>query len=487
MARLFTITFLLIVLCWHAPARAQAKDIVIAGSDTINSELIPQLIEAYAKTLPGSTLTVAPPTPAGLPITILQNGRKRFGIKVLSEGSLTGLRAMSAGEADFATSSDRYTDEEIRQFQSLTGINLRAPGKENVLALDALTIIINRQNPLFGRVFALEEIAAIYAGRLGFWSQLGGAERRINVYSRNRQSGTYRHFKTKVLEPYGYDFGPNTQFLNSSADVREAVQKDVDGIGFIGGSHVGLQNHALTIRSPCGLVHRPDEFSVLTEAYPLTRRLYLYQPVDPRDPDARSLVDFMLRHPHARGVIFNSGFVDQVIYFELPEQEAFWARSSLKPGAQRLPASGEAVRIRLLDLLGTTRRLAINLRFESNSDKLDPKALADLQRLIAFLQGPVAEGKRIYLVGFADSRGSFEYNLDLSLRRARHVAQALALLGIPIADERVMGASWLAPVACETNEEGLYFNRRVEVWMDDAGAATPIPQRGTPSPLSKRN
>jgi Outer membrane protein and related peptidoglycan-associated (lipo)proteins len=97
---------------------------------------------------------------------------------------------------------------------------------------------------------------------------------------------------------------------------------------------------------------------------------------------------------------------------------------------------------------------------------------------VDFLRGPVAAGKTVYLVGFADSRGSFEYNLDLSVRRARTVATALSFFGVPIGREQIIGASWLAPVACETSEDGLYFNRRVEVWLSDAPAASVI-QRGT--------
>ncbi len=456
----------------------QDYDVVIAGSDTINSELMPQLVETFAGTIPGGSYKLDPPTPTGLPITILQNGRKRLKVNVLSEGSLAGFKALLAGKADIVTSSDRYTDEEIRQFQSLTGINLRTPEHEHVIALDGLTIVINRQNPLFGRVFALEEIAGIFSGRINFWSQLGGQKRRINLYARNQVSGTHRHFRIKVLDPYGYDFDARTRFLGSSAEVREAVENDVDGIGFIGGSHVGLNNHALTIRSPCGLIHRPDEFSVLTQAYPLSRRLYLYTATEPAHPDGRALLNYILRDRHARGVIYNSGFIDQVIYFEWPDQERFWIESALQAKTRPLPASAETVRKNLLALLQKTRRLAINLRFESNSDTLDPKAFADLNRLVEFLRGPVAAGKTVYLVGFADSRGSFEYNLDLSARRARAVATALNNSGVPIGRDQIIGASWLAPVACETSEDGLYFNRRVEVWLSDAQAVSTF-QQGT--------
>ena len=71
---------------------------------------------------------------------------------------------------------------------------------------------------------------------------------------------------------------------------------------------------------------------------------------------------------------------------------------------------------------------------------------------------------RLLIVGHTDNRGSFDYNMDLSTRRAQAVRKALvAAHGIQA--ERLIGwgAGFLAPVASNRSEEGRAPNRRVEV------------------------
>ncbi len=76
---------------------------------------------------------------------------------------------------------------------------------------------------------------------------------------------------------------------------------------------------------------------------------------------------------------------------------------------------------------------------------------------------------RLVLVGHTDSTGDFNYNIDLSARRANAVRRAL--LGEPynIAPERLVaiGVGPIAPVASNLGDEGRALNRRVEFVMLD--------------------
>jgi phosphate transport system substrate-binding protein len=87
----------------------------------------------------------------------------------------------------------------------------------------------------------------------------------------------------------------------------------------------------------------------------------------------------------------------------------------------------------------------------------------DIERLAEFLNQPENRGRKLMLAGFSDSRGSFGRNLGLSRNRAQAIAAELRKRNvIPAAVE---GYGPVAPVACNSSDEGLAKNRRVEVWL----------------------
>jgi len=71
---------------------------------------------------------------------------------------------------------------------------------------------------------------------------------------------------------------------------------------------------------------------------------------------------------------------------------------------------------------------------------------------------------RLVIVGHTDSTGDFNYNLDLSKRRADAVRNALLEDPYNVEPERLvaLGVGQIAPVASNKSEEGQALNRRVE-------------------------
>ncbi len=69
----------------------------------------------------------------------------------------------------------------------------------------------------------------------------------------------------------------------------------------------------------------------------------------------------------------------------------------------------------------------------------------------------------ILLEGHTDAKGSEEYNLELSRRRAQAVANYLSSLGVNPMRFTIMGYGESQPVASNETEEGRRLNRRVEV------------------------
>ena len=70
----------------------------------------------------------------------------------------------------------------------------------------------------------------------------------------------------------------------------------------------------------------------------------------------------------------------------------------------------------------------------------------------------------ILVVGHTDNQGAYEYNIDLSKRRADAVVKALAASqGVDAKRMRGAGVGMLAPAASNGSEEGRAKNRRVEI------------------------
>jgi outer membrane protein OmpA-like peptidoglycan-associated protein len=101
--------------------------------------------------------------------------------------------------------------------------------------------------------------------------------------------------------------------------------------------------------------------------------------------------------------------------------------------------------------------------FQTDSDRLSftaRKLLDDLAR-----QARKQSDIRIVLGGHADVRGSDDYNLDLSRRRANMVTRFLRSRGVPgkLIETRVFGES--QPADPDNNARAWARNRRVTLWL----------------------
>ena len=75
---------------------------------------------------------------------------------------------------------------------------------------------------------------------------------------------------------------------------------------------------------------------------------------------------------------------------------------------------------------------------------------------------------RVKLEGHADSRGSEQYNVGLSERRAQTVSDFLTKYGARASHISVVARGKTAPKVSNSTDEGRWINRRVEVTVTDA-------------------
>ncbi len=102
-----------------------------------------------------------------------------------------------------------------------------------------------------------------------------------------------------------------------------------------------------------------------------------------------------------------------------------------------------------------------NIFFETNSYKLKPESFVELNKVVHFLKtNPNLE---IEVSGHTDSIGTYQYNMQLSEKRARAVADYLIKQGIDPGRLQVKGYGFTRPEASNRTEKGRRLNRRVEI------------------------
>jgi len=75
----------------------------------------------------------------------------------------------------------------------------------------------------------------------------------------------------------------------------------------------------------------------------------------------------------------------------------------------------------------------------------------------------IANDLTVDAVGYTDSTGPSDYNMDLSKRRADNVVKALMAAGVPASETLEEAKGEMAPATTNETEQGRAHNRRVEV------------------------
>jgi phosphate transport system substrate-binding protein len=448
-------------------ARAQdtsgATQLRVHGSNTIGAKLGPDLAKALAASqglTAGVTKPGAKPEIFDLEFSKSESNQRSI-FKFEAEGSGSAPTGLASGAADVGMMSRPINDKELAATAAAGLGDLRATGAENVIALDGLVVIVNRNNSV--GALTIDQIARIFSGEIKDWAEVGGTRGPINIYARDNVSGTWDTFKSLVLDPGKRALAAGAKRYESSEELSDNVDGDVQGIGFIGFAYI-RNAKPLKIATPCGLQFTPEAFGVRTEEYPLARRLYMYVPSTKKNDAAAAYIRFALSD-QAVQTVDDAGFIS----LKLEQSSERYVADRAKAARDFSDAVNAAAATRLIDgfadLTGKSGRVSTTFRFETASDALDARSREDVRRVADYVKSTGVDPQRLSLVGFADPRGNFRQNLELSDRRAKQIAAALGRLGLTIPAANVKGFGIVAPVACSDGAAGLAKNRRVEVWV----------------------
>lgn len=149
----------------------------------------------------------------------IQAARPEFRLRYVdptgeTPGSASGIRMLIDGRIAFAQSSRPLLDQEIARAQQ------RGFGLSQIpVAIDGLAIAVNPNLDLPG--LTIEQVRAIYTGKIANWNQLGGPNLSIVPLSRQMSDGgTVEFFVQEILA--NQSLGSNVEFV---ADTTQALRR----------------------------------------------------------------------------------------------------------------------------------------------------------------------------------------------------------------------------------------------------------------------
>lgn len=419
------------------PGLSSAHDLQVHGSNTIGATLAPMLMTGFLQQRTGQSVLATPTGTANETVLSTTDNGTPLSVLVAAHGTSTGFTSMAAAQADIWAASRRIKDSEVASMASRA--DMTSAESEHIIAIDGLAILVHPSNPV--NELTIETLAKIFAGEITNWSAVGGADRAIQVYARDEQSGTWDTFKELVLAGK-YALAGSALRYESNDELSEDVSGDPAGIGFAGFASVG-RSKLLAIADGTAPALKPSELSVATEDYPLSRRLYLYTPGSTGSPLAQAFIRYA-QSQAGQEIVARSGFFSQNPFAVDPVYDA-----SVPETFKRLTERYQ--------------RLSVNFRFAEGHTKLDNKANRDLMRVQEYLKQSGKTGSDLMLIGFADKRSHELRAQMISELRARSASKALRELGTVVQGHT--GYGHYMPVGSAGGESGDQRNGRVEVWV----------------------
>ncbi len=212
-------------------------------------------------------------------------------VAVTGGGSGTGLSSLISGSCDIAMSSRDIKNKEIALAKQ-KGINPH----EIKVALDGLAVVVNPANPV--SKLTLKQLADIFSGKISNWKEVGGADQKIVILSREVNSGTHVYFKEHVLrnnDPNRKDeFAPGALLLSSSQAIADEVAHNSGAIGYYGMGYISSKQKPVQVASDEKSPYiDPTIENVVSGKYPISRPLYLYTNGEPQGL-VKKCVDYTL-------------------------------------------------------------------------------------------------------------------------------------------------------------------------------------------------
>lgn len=146
-------------------------------------------------------------------------------ISIAGGGSGVGIKQVGEGIVDIGNAGRKMKEKETNKYTDLI---------QHKIAIDAIAIVVNPESKING--ISKEDLKKIYAGKITNWKELGSSDSKINVYTRDEESGTRSTFWKKGLNKG--DIIKSAQFVKSNGDMKVNVARDKYAIGYMSAGNV---------------------------------------------------------------------------------------------------------------------------------------------------------------------------------------------------------------------------------------------------------
>ncbi|UCD13668.1 MAG: PstS family phosphate ABC transporter substrate-binding protein [Thermoplasmatales archaeon] len=284
------IIVILLFIAFFASYASERTKIKQKGSDTM-LELAQLWAEEYVKVNNNVTLSIS------------------------GGGSGTGIAQLINGQIDIADASRPIKECEIAnaQSQGITPVEFKT-------CIDGIAIITNKNIDI--AEISFDQLHGIYNGTISDWNEIGGPDRKITVYGRQSNSGTYVYFQEYVMNKN--DYRTDMQPLNGNAQIVDAVVGDDKGIGYVGVAYAENRESELIIlkikEKQNSSAFSPTIENIAAGDYPISRYLYIYTNGNPSGEIA-NYITWILNEDGGQKVAENLGLIPLPSYIIEEELE----------------------------------------------------------------------------------------------------------------------------------------------------------------------
>ncbi|RKY25492.1 MAG: hypothetical protein DRP62_01045 [Planctomycetota bacterium] len=237
------------------------KRIIVCGLIMLGLVLASELIAGQKQTLQieGST-TVGPIADAFA--EVFKNKYPNLDITVKKTGSGDGAAALVDKRCDVAIMSRFMKEKEFKRAVE-NGVFPVA----HVVAMDGVCVVVHPSNPV--TQLSTSQIRDIYKGKITNWKEVGGANLRIVVITRDTSSGTYETFHKLVMNKE--EMGSSVEYVNSNPQAHVRVKTTAGAIGYVGIGFLDSNVKALKVDGVA-----PSRQTIATGQYPVARPLFMF-------------------------------------------------------------------------------------------------------------------------------------------------------------------------------------------------------------------
>lgn len=254
---------------------AQAGDALHAAGSTTVLPVVSQAGKAYHKSHPEITITVS------------------------GGGSGVGIASVIQGTADIGMASRQPAPEELAMLEgSVSNITI---------ARDAVAVVVSKAVYVGGvQALSLQQIAAIYRGKIRNWKDVGGPDASILVIDKEASRGT-RHVFARAVLGSSHARAPGASIVAGSNNEEQAIVARSDqAIGMLSNAWLNDRVRGVPVIVN-GVPVSPAIEHIRDGSYPISRGLHVLLPKK-ASAAARDFVDYLLSDAGQR-IVKETGYL----------------------------------------------------------------------------------------------------------------------------------------------------------------------------------